>query len=241
MSDYQNLLGRREAFDERSRNYQIRPLLMAASITKPRSYTWSCGIVLQQQEGSCVGHSFAHEIAARPQVLPADRPLAMKIYDWAQQHDWWSDTPPQEGTSVLAGVQACQAFGYYTEYRWAGAGSGKALEDLVLTLGYKGPAVLGISWYSSMFYPASNGLLSISGSVAGGHAILANGVKCVWPSSLPVALRTFDNLDRGKSLVRLHNSWGAQWGLNGEAFMTLNDVDRLLHEGGEACIPLRAA
>lgn len=233
-----NLLGRRAAFDDRSKNFQVRALLTAASIAKPRSYTWSCKVVLSQQEGSCVGHAWAHEISARPVVKPVDRALAMKIYNWAQANDWWDDTPPEEGSSVLAGVKACVELGYYSEYRWTGAGTGRALEDLVIAIGYKGPVVLGINWYEDMFNPDPDGLLHPTGRIAGGHAILANAVRVVF-HNVPVAERNFENINMQLSRVRLHNSWGPDWGINGEAFLTFEDMDRLLQEGGEACIPVR--
>jgi hypothetical protein len=139
--------------------------------------------------------------------------MARLIYKEAQKIDPWPGET-YEGTSVLAGAKIATSLGHYKEYRWA-----FGLQDLILALGYKGPAVLGINWYSSMYSPV-NGIVKISGSVVGGHAILANGV------SIP------------KQQVRLHNSWGPGWGNNGEAFISFADLGRLLNEGGEACIPV---
>lgn len=228
-------LGRREHFDDRSRAYPIRARLTAAHFRTPRSFTWACSTVLDQgSEGSCVGHAWAHEIAARPKVHPADHALAMRIYNRAQQTDPWADTPPAEGTDVLDGAKAGVEFGYYSEYRWA-----FGLEEVVATIGYLGPVVLGISWYDGMFAPDARGLIAITGQVAGGHAILANGVNVRWPATLPIAQRSFANLNQDVSTVRLHNSWGAAWGVGGEAFLRLSDLQRLLSQGGEACIPTR--
>lgn len=210
-------LGRKPFFDDRSRAFPIRALL--APTLQPRSYTWSCDTYLDQGiEGTCVGHAWAHEIAARPVVWPANSYQARLIYREATKIDAWpeNDAPDMNfGTSVLAGAKIATQLGHYTEYRWA-----FGLEDLILALGYKGPAVLGINWYDAMFDPDADGLLHVSGSLAGGHAILANGVNV------------------SKRLVRLHNSWGRGWGLGGEAFISFADLDRLLHEEGEACIPV---
>lgn len=205
-------LGRLPDFDERSRAF---PIMATIDATTPRSYTWTCPIVLDQgAEGSCVGHAWAHEIAARPGTWNASSYLARLIYKEAQKIDPWPGES-YEGTSVLAGAKISTSLGHYREYRWA-----FGLQDLILALGYKGPAVLGINWYESMFNPSATGVLSVSGAVAGGHAILANGVSVT------------------KQLVRLHNSWGPNWGINGEAFISFANLARLLNEGGEACIPV---
>lgn len=213
-------LGRIPQFDQRSRAFPIRTLVAART---PRSYTWSCGATLDQgAEGSCVGHAWAHELVARPVVVAGiDHATAVGLYYAAQGLDAWDGgaypgaDPFYEGTSVLAGAKAVQNAGYITEYRWA-----FGLEDLVLGLGYHGPAVLGIEWHDAMFDPDADGLLHVSGGVAGGHAILANGVSV------------------RRRLVRLHNSWGPGWGVNGEAFIGFDDLATLLAADGEACIPV---
>lgn len=210
-------LGRVPEFDERSREFPVRALLAAE--LAPRSYTWRCEATLDQgQEGTCVGFAWSHEITARPSKWPVNNFLGRLIYREATQIDPWpeNDAPDYNfGTSVLAGVKTAQQLGWYSEYRWA-----FSLNDLILAIGYKGPAVLGIPWYESMFDPDAKGVLEVTGSPVGGHAIVANGV------SIP------------RRLVRLHNSWSANWGINGEAFISFENLDKLLHEGGEACIPV---
>jgi hypothetical protein len=214
-------LGRVPEFDERSRAFPIRALVVAKT---PRSYTWSCGAVLDQRnQGSCVGHAWAHELIARPVVVSGiDHSTAVDLYYAAQGLDeepggeYPGADPVYEGTSVLAGAKATQNAGYLTEYRWA-----FGLDDLVLALGYHGPAVLGIDWHNDMFDPDAGGLLHVSGGVAGGHAILANGVSV------------------RKRLVRLHNSWGPNWAVNGEAYIGFADLATLLAAQGEACVPVQ--
>lgn len=215
--DAAHRLGRVPEHDIKSANFPVRELLDQLPVKTPRSYTWSCGPVLDQGNvGSCVGNAIADELAARPVIIAGvDEALALSIYQGAggvidPEH------PEHEGTSILAGMKEATARGYYDEYRWAWT-----LEDLVLTLGYLGPVVLGISWYQEMFDPDADGVIHIGGPVAGGHGILANGV----------------NVKR--RLVRLHNSWGPGWGENGEAFISFDDLERLIHEGGDVAVPVR--
>jgi len=208
-------------FDERSRSFPIRK---AVAGKKPRGFTWSCSKWLDQgTDGACVGFSMAHELIARPAVVTkgiTERFAKENIYWEAQKIDPWDGgsypgaSPQYEGTSVLAGIKVLQGLGYVREYRWA-----FSLEDLVLAVGYCGPAVLGIPWYDGMFDVAPCGFVHVSGKVAGGHAILCNGVSA--------KERTFT----------LHNSWGKSWGRNGEARISWDDLGRLLDEDGEAVIP----
>lgn len=121
----------------------------------------------------------------------------------------------------------------YGGYRWA-----FGIEDVVRTIGYKGPVVLGIDWHESMYYPDANGFISPTEHPIGGHAILAKGVKLVpYAADAVYGIGNFSNVDLDKSYVRLHNSWGRDYGKGGDAFMTLRDLDRLLRAGGDACVP----
>lgn len=208
------ILDRLIEFDERSRSFPVRALLPAAP--KLRSYTWRCLDNLNQMsEGACVGFAWTHELAARPsEVKFLHAADALQVYHLAQTLDPWQGES-YSGTSVLAGVKAVQQLhpGKISSYRWA-----FGLNDVLATLSYLGPVVLGISWHSSMFRPDASGLVTLNGDVAGGHAILANGIN----------LRTRQ--------VRLHNSWGSNWGKNGECFISFEDLDKLLKDQGEACV-----
>lgn len=214
-------LARLQQFDERSRKFPVRKAVGAKPL---RSYTWSCDKWLDQgPDGACVGFSWTHELIARPAVVVgvAAAFAKEKVYWEAQKIDPWPGgsypgaSPVYEGTSVLAGAKVLQKLGFITEYRWA-----FSVQELALAVGYCGPVVLGIPWYEGMFNLYGCGHLHIGGSMAGGHAILCNGVN--------VKDKTF----------RLHNSWGKGWGNSGEALVSWDEMDRLLHEGGEACVPM---
>jgi len=205
-------LDRVPQFDVRSLDYPITATLEAK---RPRSYTWQGGPVTDQgREGACVGHGWTGDLTARPVpvVVPNPGDYAYRLYRRCQQIDEWPGEA-YSGTSVLAGAKELTARGLIKSYAWA-----FGLSDLVLGIGYRGPAVLGIPWYESM-YKADGGLVTVAGDQVGGHCILARGVS--------VRRRTF----------LLRNSWGTGWGRGGDALIGWDDLERLLHEGGEACIP----
>jgi len=210
----ERVLDRRIEFDDRSRQFPIRALVA----DKPRrSYTWSCKIFLDQgREGACVGFAWAHDAAARPKVVPLVDDLdALDLYNRARQLDAWPGEA-YDGTSVIAGAKAMQERGWLKEYRWA-----FSEQDLALAVGYKGPAVLGVNWYSGMWEPDGEGFLHPTGTIVGGHAILCHGYSI-----------------RDGGYYKVHNSWGQDWGARGEARIRREDMARLLEEWGEACIPV---
>lgn len=215
-------LGRLKQFDERSREFPVVRLLRADQ-KRPRSYTWGIAVWLDQDEGveghdvgGCTGYSGASELAARPVVVSGvTNALGLKIYRRAKEIDEWTGEQ-YSGSSVLAATKAIMELGHFSSYHWA-----FGLDDLILAVGYKGPAVLGINWYAGMFQPDSNGVIKPTGSLAGGHAIVCNGVS----------LR--------KEQFRLHNTWGRSWGVNGGCYISFADMEKLLDEQGEAMIPTR--
>lgn len=129
---------------------------------------------------------------------------------------WITGNSPQyEGTSVLAGAKVVQKeLGLIKEYRW-----GFSLEDVLLALGYLGPVVLGLDWYAGMMQPGSDGFIRPTGSVVGGHCIVARGVN-----------------HRAKRVL-VRNSWGPRWGADGDCYISFDDLGTLLSQGGDACIP----
>lgn len=213
-------LGRLVQYDERSKLYPIRALVGEKPL---RSYTWRLNTYLDQgYEGACVGFSWAHELVARPVELQGlDNQAARQIYFDAQKLDEWEGgaypnaAPFYEGTSVIAGAKAVQAMGKIKEYRWA-----FSLYDALLAIGYQGPGILGCNWYEGMMKPNEKGYIERTGRIIGGHAIVVRGV------------------DLKNKRVRLSNSWGKTWGVDGDCWMYFWDFEYLLMHEGEFCIPV---
>lgn len=228
-------LDRLVEFDDASRDYPIRELLAQPV---PRSYSWRCETWLDQgSEGACVGFAWAHELAARPVVIPTTNLQAHNIYKEAQKVDEWPGED-YSGTSVLAGAKVLNTNKLMDEYRWA-----FGIQDVILAIGYKGPGVFGINWWTGMFKPNEEGFIAPVGEIAGGHAILGRSVRLVWMRGTSMIARQspewFNYLDQDLSYITLHNSWGQDWGVNGDAKVTIRNMDALLKEQGEFCIPVR--
>jgi hypothetical protein len=222
-------LDRVPSFDPLSYGWPVRGLLAAEIGTaKPplRSFTWQVGPVLDQgAEGACVGFGHAARIMALPdRHKEIDNTWAREVYKAAQKIDEWPGES-YEGTSVLAGAKVLKTRGFYSEYRWA-----FGVEDAARAIGYLGPVVFGTVWLDGMSNPRPSGLLEVTGRVAGGHGWLGRGVRmrAVLPGE---GLKPIE-------VVRARQSWGPDWGAGGDFFIRLDDLDRLLNQEGECCLPV---
>jgi hypothetical protein len=219
-------LGRLVQFDARSRGFPVRAVL-PTTWQHERSRMWylpSTAPVLDQgREGSCVGHGITNELRFTP--VPAvglDSRFAVEQIYWpAQRIDEWDGgsypgaDPFYEGTSVLAGIKAAVALGYYREYRWC-----FGEKDLALAVGYLGPVVIGVNWHENMTFTDEEGYIHPTGPVLGGHCVVVVGFS------------------RARGDYTIMNSWGPSYGVRGRCRIGRADLASLLAADGEACIPV---
>jgi hypothetical protein len=202
-------------YDPKSLNYLIRDLPAVREGVKWTKRTWNSGAVVldQGREGACVGFAWTHWTMTTPKPYTGlDATAALDLYRRAQQLDEWAGEA-YSGSSTLGGVKALVEEGRLGSYFWA-----KSLEDIVLAVLTYGPVVVGSDWYADMFTPQS-GLVSATGGKVGGHEYVIKGV------------------DRITQRARIRNSWGADWGVKGEADISFTDLEKLLLDGGDCCLP----
>jgi hypothetical protein len=220
--------GRRFVQDDRDRNFLMRRMLPdARSLALPARKTWGINAKALDQgnTGTCVGHAWRNFLRCAPIKVEKGGPSAFDVYRSAVLKDSWAgndneaqlpDGDPRldDGTSVRAGAEAVTGFGLLKSYVWS-----FSLQPAVEWVLTQGPVVLGTNWYSSLSQPDAEGIARITAnaSVVGGHAYLLRGV------------------DTRRALARCSNSWGDDWGKSGEFFMPFRDLERLIHEDGEAC------
>lgn len=213
------ILDRIPSFDARSRTFPIRSLVSPTARIRKRVWTPRSEPLDQGPDGACVGFSWSHELAATPVRREVTVASAFQLYARAREFDQAMGNHWPAGASVLAGAKACKADGFISAYYWA-----FGIEDVIAALVAKGPVVLGINWYDSMFSTDHNGLIPVGGNFVGGHAILAYGY---WPQHPKI----------GDDVIAVQQSWGPAYGLGGRAFFRVTDLARLLSESGEACVP----
>lgn len=212
-------LGRHVEHDEESRRYAHQ----ASGRTLVSVHHVRRIPVLDQGDlGSCTGNAMCGAAGTSPllEALPVPAPVLDEafavhfLYHMATEFDDVNGTyPPDDtGSSGLAVAKAAKQLGLISGYRHAfsAADALDALQD--------GPIIIGIDWYEGFDSPDANGLVSISGSVRGGHEIVV------------------DEFDAEHGVVGLTNSWGAGWGVNGRFFMSVATFTKLLAADGDATV-----
>jgi hypothetical protein len=204
--------------DPRSRSYRARDEVARTARFKRVWTTRKAGPLDQGREGECVGFACAGELAAKPAAFTVTDETGRKIFAAARSIDLSEGRDFPDGATVIAGLQACRRANYFLKFLWC-----FGIDDTINWIVRRGPVILGIPWYDGMYDPDTKGLLRVSGRLVGGHAIMANGF---WPA----------HPQFGDVLV-LTNSWGKTWGINGRAYLPVEDAVRLLSEDGEVAAP----
>lgn len=203
-------------YDERNLDFPITSAIK--NVPKIKKRLWNCPWFDQGSTSQCVAYSIGHELAATPVAIKGiTNSFLQTLYCEAQKIDPWqgsecgNNPPKYGGTSILAGVKTAQSWGFFKEYRWA-----YSIDDLALGIAVNGPSVLGVRWYANMTTPSPEGYIKPTGALQGGHAILARGV------------------DYEKKHLILRNSWGKDYGINGDCYISFDDMSELFKQNGEA-------
>jgi hypothetical protein len=205
-------LGRLAASDARDAAFPLRTLLPPAPPAVKSRFFHTGPVLDQGQSPECVAYAWKQWLDSSPiTAKPAQPPTPEWIYHAAQAVDEWAGTP-HDGTSVRAGAKVIEGLKRLGAYHWS-----TSADDARLYLLTMGTLVIGINWYEAMFDPEADGTLQVSGSLAGGHALLLNGFS------------------DSRQAFRGINSWGPDWGQNGRFWLRKADLARLLSEDGEAC------
>lgn len=216
IEDLKNLLGRHYNPDERDNNFPMRSALPAEAPKRHYKYYWSDGWWGDQgRTPQCVAYSWIHYLEDGSVTQNLRQPPIVQpkwLYDECQRNDVWAGEN-YDGTSVRAGAKVLKREGFISEYRWT-----RSVHELATAILTLGPVVVGTNWYYNMFFPDKDGFIKVDGQPMGGHAYIINGVN--------TKQRKF----------RLKNSWGREWGHKGYAYISFDDMQRLLNEYGECCL-----
>lgn len=228
--------GRHVHHDEASRRYE-------APRRAPRPVSWLHrleGPVLNQGYlNACTGFAGANFLnsalayrvrqrfniwANRPLHHYVGNPEGEKLYSLATLNDpfGWQYPPTDEGSSGLGVAKALKGMGVIDRYEWTFDFSN------ALAWAQRQPVLIGVLWSEPMFDPDADGIIHIgtdkqlrSAVDSGmGHEVLWRG--CRWD----------------RKLARIRNQWTEQWGIDGEALIPLDELERLIMSyRGDVMVP----
>jgi hypothetical protein len=226
-------LGRRHDPDARDHEYLMAARLPRKAQNLPVSKSWPIDPVVLDQgpTSACVGHACRNFLRCAPVRTKAPHPSQWDIYRGAVLLDPFADNDDEaklpdgdpgmdSGTTVRAGMKYLASQDLVESYHWA-----FSLQPAIEWLLTKGPLVIGVNWYDSMFEPDSSGHISIApgAKIVGGHSVL---------------LRT---CNQRTALVGGPNNWGKRWAKLGSFTLSFKDLERLIREDGEVCAAIQKA
>lgn len=143
-----------------------------------------------------------------------DEQFAIKLYSDATKADnYQGDYPPDDtGSDGLSIAKVLKSRGLISGYTHA-----TSLNAAITALATQ-PVIVGIDWYNDMFNPDADGRVHPTGGVAGGHEIV------------------FDELDVENQRLWFTNSWGTSWGVDGRAYLTYDDFNKLMKRDGDVTV-----
>lgn len=215
-------LGRLVEHDSRSLAFAA-PVLPRSAL-ESQHWIRRCPVLDQGSLGSCVGNAAAGwvgtDTADRQGHDDVTETTALDLYHRATLLDEFDGTwePDDTGSSGLGAAKALQQTGYCGAYTHA-----FTMQALTSAL-QSGPALIGISWYGSMFDPDGDGRIPVqtSSGLAGGHELVVDQVDV----QAGVPLRMW-----------VTNSWGRSWGVAGRGWFTAADLAFLLTNDGDVTVP----
>ncbi len=160
-----------------------------------------------QDDDACVGWAMSNLLKAEPISQTYD---PRKIYLEARKR---GNLPKSvAGSKITDAVDFLKSENLIKKDYWA-----NDIDQVLSFLFNISPLVLSVPWYSRMNEATSKDpRAKLGGDYLGNHAIMAYG---------------FDKL---KNRVFFQNSWGSDYGLNGNFYFTKKDLEKLLKVGGIA-------
>lgn len=216
-TEFERALGWRPQTPEaRLKNWRLRHFISPRLLQlaqEIQSRDWPIASIADQgNTGHCVGAAWKNNGVSEPQPDAWKDDMIGKLYYRAKEYD---GEPNQEnGSTTQSGVRAFMDFTKIENniYAWAQSEP----EVRVWVVG-KAPVIMGSWWTYDMLTPDRNGLVHPTGGRAGGHEWMVSGFNAE------------------TNLYHCTNSWGTGWGVNGQFYITPEDLASLLADDGDAC------
>jgi Papain family cysteine protease len=218
-------LGRHVLHDDASRAYDAADDVRTVTKQVTTLHKRIAPIWDQGQIGSCTANAALGTLMTEPFYngkWAFAEPDCVSLYEQETKTDDAQipgHYPPDDtGSTGLWSMKTLKAAGYITSYKHAFS------FDTLCRLLQLSPVSIGIPWYQSMFTPTSRGVIPVdpASGLAGGHQLSAVGV------------------DYEREGIKIANSWGESWGVEGYGWFRFADMQALLKAHGDVSVPVIA-
>jgi hypothetical protein len=224
-------LGRHVHHDPRSREFAVQQIAAAGirSVNHRRlvpiydqDQDVTVGGVVYHGTGSCTAHACRGALSTAPfrHKYRSESAIITWYKEVTKIDPFDGAFPPDDtGSDGLTNAQLAKSKGLISSYSHS-----FSLAQFVSGM-QAGPAMIGVNWYDSFDRPGADGLVSLTpgAQVRGGHEMEVT----------QLLLATEGNY-AGSDRVKIPQSWGRGFGVNGWIYMTLDTLARLLSEQGDA-------
>jgi len=162
----------------------------------------------QGQTNHCIGFGGADFGINLPVETDFSAQDGHRLYYLCKEVD--GEPKNEDGSYVRSIAQVLRDQGRIDAYAFA-----NSLDSIKWWLLNRGPIIVGTVWTDGMFTLRPDNIVDISGEVQGGHCYLLNGY-------------------RKDNYIRIQNSWGYGWGINGQAWISAANFEQIFRYGGEA-------
>lgn len=159
----------------------------------------------------CVGFSMANFGINLPVFTPYTNEAGHKFYYKCKIID--GHPKDEDGTTIRSAAKVLKKEGIINAYAFA-----YDMSMIKWWLLNKGPLIVGTLWTEGMMVPDSDNMIHATGLKLGGHGYTIN---------------EWDEWERGER-IGIQNSWGLSWGVNGKAYISAEDFNKLFSYDGEA-------
>jgi len=207
---YKNFGRIQSPFD--SRDYRlsnfIRKGIFGVSLIKEKNWEFPSIALDQGKTPHCVGFSMADFGINYPVKTDYVNEDGHNFYYICKEIE---GKPLEEtGTTMRCAAKALRQIGRIDRYAFAAN-----IDEIKYWVLNKSPMIVGTIWTEKMSFPNENNIISVEGEIVGGHAYLINE----W---------------REDGYIGIQNSWGKDWGINGKAYISVVDFEKIFSYDGEA-------
>ena len=169
----------------------------------------------QENTGHCCGFSMANFGINLPKFTDYDNEDGHKFYYLCKVED--GEPNNEDGSYIRTAGKVLRNRNIISTYAFA-----KDIAEIKWWILNRGSVIVGTPWTSDMLMANESNIVRISGQIVGGHAYLLVGIKEI----------------NGKEYFIIQNSWGKSWGIDGRAYISVEDFKILFAYGGEALATL---